>query len=171
MKGFELIRTLLENPYQELPAMTLMRIVPPPVEISRAEITATGSTVTGGFAGVESYDLKTKQELTDRRQRLKEDQEEARLRGDETSADKCQEEIEKIEDYLVLNSTHQGQARTIGADSEPARQAAWKQFTRALNMIEKPLPALAEHLRRHVKTGRGFVYRPASTDTIRWVTR
>lgn len=163
LKGFALIRTLLENPKCPFDAMTLMRSEAPG-EIEQADLT-----LTKGFDGVEVLDHQAKQEYLRQVRQLQEKADEARLRGDQEQAEACEEEAKLIAEWVRRGVDRYGRPRKTGSDPQRARKAASGQFSRALRRIATHLPALATHLRKAVRRGREFVYR--APDDIRWVTR
>jgi hypothetical protein len=179
VKGFDLIRTLLDNPNCPIDAMTLMRsesveavakvdpktghVSPPPVKAAQVEVTPTD-----GFPGVEAFDSRATQEYVREVQRLQDEARELRLRGNESAADRCRDEAEEIVDHLRRERGRTGRPRTVGSDLERARKAAYERFARALDRVADAHPDLAAHLREAVRTGRTYVYEVP--DDTRWVT-
>ena len=132
LAGMKLIQTLLQDPGKKVPATFFMSpsggTVP---DTDVKELGASGQLA----AGLPRFDDKTRRELEQRRQELKD---EAELAGETHSVERLsgiREEIERLDDYLRKNSGLGGRPRQDGSDVGRARTAARERFVRALNHL------------------------------------
>ena len=56
----------------------------------------------------------------------------------------------------------------LGPEAEKVRKNVSNQISAARADIEKEIPSLAEHLNRHIETGKKCIYRPDESNPIDW---
>jgi tetratricopeptide (TPR) repeat protein len=79
-------------------------------------------------------------------------------------------EVELLASELARGYGLGGRERRAGSAQERARLAVSRAIKYAIDKLEAHDPALAEHLRRSVRTGAFCVYAPASRDRVSWTT-
>ena len=149
IRGFHLIRTLLEAPNEFIDAITLQGIDPAGVSY--------GSPIIDAKAGRE-YEARLRAIGEERKEA--EDNSVRQLELDH--------EAEEIGKALQASTGLRG-PRRIGNDRERARKAALRNYETALKTLAQELPELHEHLSSAVKTGQSFRYAPSADQ--RWKTR
>jgi hypothetical protein len=155
LKGFTLIRTLLDNPGRQISSVALVS-----GELGAYAI---------GFKGLDAIDAGAKRAYKHQLQQLSHDQDEALRRQDFARAAALEAEEDALQEQLKRDLGLGGRPRTVGSDLERARKTASARFNRALQRIRKLVPALAEHLKAAVHCGHDFMY--SADQYTRWVTR
>lgn len=84
------------------------------------------------------------------------------------AVDRCQRELDALEQELLTAFGMGGRARTMADPTEKARVNVRRALTRALDRIDDQLPELAEHLRRSLETGRFCCYAPDPGAPVAW---
>lgn len=174
-KGLYYIESLLQNPKKEIDATDLYRIT--------EKQTASNTPYSGmgeerleeeGMVSLPELedpliasDKKSKKVLEKRLEKIKEEKEEAESFQNWDRVEKLEEEREKIIQYLGSNFGLRGKPRETGAANK-ARLNVKRAIERALEKIEKSLPALGSHLRSSIRTGYQCSYRPDGDTPISW---
>ncbi|MEM9714726.1 MAG: hypothetical protein AAGA17_21070, partial [Actinomycetota bacterium] len=83
-------------------------------------------------------------------------------------AEAARREIDDLEHELLAAFGLGGRARRLGDPGERARVNVRRSVSRALDAIEVVAPALADHLRTRIVTGRFCRYVPALDDPVTW---
>jgi len=153
LKGFELIRALLEHPNRYFEATELTGVIPEDVSY--------GSPV---------IDEKAKRDLKARLLQMRQERADAESEGNSARIQELDLESEQITSTLRTSQGLRG-TRALGSVAERARKAALQNYTTALKRIQKAqeLQSLYQHLSKTIRTGQSFGYAP-SVD-VRWETR
>ena len=77
-------------------------------------------------------------------------------------------ELDTLEEELLVAFGLGGRARHLADPTERARVNVRRAITRALDRVDEHAPALAEHLRRSVETGRFCRYSPDPLLPLDW---
>jgi hypothetical protein len=120
-----------------------------------------------GDAG-ELLDARARSEYAARLRDAREELEEAQRRNDRGRAERLGEEIERLAAELSRGFGLGGRPRRAGSTSERARLSVTRAIRYAIEKIGEHDPALAEHLRRAVRTGTFCGYAPSSRDPVSW---
>jgi hypothetical protein len=166
VKGFELIRRLLENPGIRIPAVVLM-------ERNAGSGGAAGPdggahAAVSASAGSPVIDSRTRREVEENLRNIQDQIEIAQDVGNHARASELREKASELRDYLGASTGLGGRTRLIGSDLERSRKAADRRYTTALKHIKKTLPALHHHLSTSISGGNRYVYEPG--ETISWHT-
>jgi hypothetical protein len=81
-------------------------------------------------------------------------------KSDWTRRGALQEEIPKLEKYLVEVETHQGKARKVAGTAQRSRTSVTNAINRAIDHISAQHPDLGLHLKESLKTGTTPIYAP-----------
>lgn len=81
-------------------------------------------------------------------------------KSDWTRRGALQEEIPKLEKYLVEVETHQGEARKVAGTAQRSRTSVTNAINRAIDHISAQHPDLGLHLKESLKTGTTPIYAP-----------
>ena len=84
-------------------------------------------------------------------------------------AHRARMERESLLDELRRTTGRRGQPRRLGDDSERVRKTIRARVHRAIVLIAKHHPQLADHLRDSIQTGGWCTYRPA--EPVTWTIR
>lgn len=101
-------------------------------------------------------------------QALQEQMERAEKRGDHAAFDRLEVEKDQLFEHLQRDQGKANQGRPVG-DGEDARKAVDSGIHRALAVLRKELPALAEHLKRSLRTPSGSRPRYVPEERPPWV--
>lgn len=147
-KGLAVIARLLAEPGREFHVFDL-------VEHGGGLPGAGASTSTG-----EVIDAQARQAYRKRLHDLESDLDEATLAGDEVRATRAQAERDALVEQLTAAYGLGGRARFGNDPVERARTTVTKRIRDTIARIERLHPALGQHLRHSVKTGRYCAYTP-----------
>jgi DNA polymerase III delta prime subunit len=156
----------------------------PGVDIHVLELVAAGegAPVHVGAAGLADDDLhaalpadldplvdpRATEEYRRRLEDLRDDLEEARRFRDEERAAGLEREVDALVGELARAAGLGGRARRSSSPAERARVSVTKAIRTAIKLIERPSPALAEHLTASIRTGRFCSYAPPGEAPPRW---
>ncbi|MBK8009823.1 MAG: hypothetical protein IPK13_00610 [Deltaproteobacteria bacterium] len=146
-KGLTHIHTLLQRPGETLDAFAMIDIVEGNPVASRPMATAMGA------------DDETIKSVREAYEKLKEQRDEAEEFSDEDTVAKCDDEIEKLANYLTAETGIGGKKRRENPEQKKARMTVTNAITRALKTIEKANKPCAKYLREQIKTGFFLKYR------------
>ena len=146
-KGLTHIHTLLQRPGETLDAFAMIDIVEGNPVASRPMATAMGA------------DDETINSVREAYEKLKEQRDEAEEFSDEDTVAKCDDEIEKLANYLTAETGIGGKKRRENPEQKKARMTVTNAITRALKTIEKANKPCAKYLREQIKTGFFLKYR------------
>jgi tetratricopeptide (TPR) repeat protein len=153
-RGLHHLRTLLERPGVEVPALTL------------AGGDGSLAASTEGTVLDEQAMHVYRQRITD----LQEDIEEATFNHDTERAAGAEAELDTLVEHLASATGFRGRPRRfVGAD-ERARVSVTKAIRSAINHLGEQLPDLGRHLTATVRTGTRCVYQPDPRIPHRWTT-
>src|SRR5262249_2762038 len=99
---------------------------------------------------------------------LREELAEAEQLNDWGRATRAREEMELLTQHLAGAVGLGGRNRLAAADAERARSAGTQDIQAAIPPALPRLPALADHLQRHIKTGTYCAYAPDPAHPIDW---
>ncbi len=156
LKGMDYICHLLRNPDDEVHAITL-----------RSAAAGRQGTPAAGSAG-EILDSEALGNLRRRIAEIDQDLAEAEANHDLGRPPALQEEREALLAEVRRATGLGGRQRQAASDRERARQSVTQAIRRALEAIKKDHAALWRHLRKSLKTGEVFAYRP--DDETPWST-
>jgi hypothetical protein len=162
MKGLHYIAELLRHPDREFHVLDLVQGTE-----GRAQ-GADGHTLETRSVGLEVLDAPAKAAYQRRLTELREELEEAEEFHDAGRATRAREEIEAITEHLAAAVGLGGRDRLAASDAERARSAVTQAIKTALRRIRQRLPALADDLERHIKTGTYCAYAPDPAHPIDW---
>jgi len=160
MLGLAHLGRLLAEPGREVPAADLAAAA---YEGRRDP----GAGAPAGDAG-ELLDARARAEYTARLRDAREELEEATRRNDRGRVERLGEEIERLAAELSRGFGLGGRPRRAGSAAERARLSVTRAIRYAIEKIAEHDAALAEHLRRGVRTGAFCVYAPSSRDPVSW---
>ena len=116
-------------------------------------------------------DARAKEAYRSRIEDLRGELEEARSFNDEERAAAVEEELDALVGEIARATGLGGRSRTASASpAERARVNVTKAIRTAIKLTERESPALAEHLRASVRTGRFCSYAPPGQAPPRWQT-
>ena len=153
-RGLHHLRTLLERPGMEIPALMLA---------GRAQ----------GLAGSSEASILDDRALRDYRQHiadLRDDIDEATSNNDIERSAKANWELDILVEQLTAAAGTRGRARQFTGADERARVSVTKAIRAAINHLGEQLPELGRHLRATVHTGGRCVYQPDPRAAERWKT-
>jgi tetratricopeptide (TPR) repeat protein len=153
-RGLHHLRTLLERPGVEIPALTL----------------AGGD---GYLAGATADTVLDERAMRVYRQRitdLQEDIEEATSNNDIERAAEAEAELDALVHHLAAATGVGGRPRRFAGADERARVSVTKAIRSAINHLGEQLPDLGRHLTATVHTGSRCVYQPDPRVPHRWMT-
>ncbi len=158
--GFELIRTLLENPQISISAVKLIGGDAVSVDGAETRHLSAGSPVIDDQARREYkmalHDIELKVKIADNT-------------GNPSEASRLREEAHTIKQELRRSTGLSGRTRLVGSDLERARKTARGQYTRALRTLQKALLDLYGHLEKSITSGHFYMYDP--DPDVLWQTR
>jgi hypothetical protein len=167
LKGFRHIEQLLARPGRELHVLHLMAaeeraLAPNPGVRADDGLTA------GGVAGLPVLDDEALAAYRRRLADVDEDIDEASRMNDPAR----QALAERDREYLVAEITRAvgigGRHRTTSDVTERARTAVARSIRYSLSRLDDHLPALSEHLARHIRTGGFCSYEPDPISPLTW---
>jgi tetratricopeptide (TPR) repeat protein len=153
-RGLHHLRTLLEHPDVEIPALTL----------AAADHNLAGSTE--GTILDERAMREYRQRITD----LQDDIDEATANNDIESAAKAEAELDALVTHLAAATGVGGRRRRFTGAEERARVSVTKAIRSAIGHLGDQLPDLGRHLAATVHTGSRCVYQPDPRAPDRWTT-
>lgn len=168
--GCAYIAILLSKPNQRL---TLDELAPPPetgntVLLSPEEILNGFETGKGRGCKQDAVDATTIHSIQEYRMKKKAELEDAMSYRDEEEAKKCQDEIDRCEEYLKRNVRPDGKPKNINKANNRQSDAISRACGTVISNIEKFYPALAAHLKSSLKFGNNPIYAP--TEENQWST-
>ncbi len=117
---------------------------------------------------LEATDARAVAAYTQRLEALRAELDDAERRGAGAGGDAARAEIEALEDELVASRGLGGRTRTRGGSAERARSAVTVAIRRALDAVAEVDGALADHLRRAIRTGHRCAYVPDPNLALAW---
>jgi non-specific serine/threonine protein kinase len=159
MLGLAYLARLLADPGREVHAADLAAAA---YEGRRAPAAAPP-----GDAG-ELLDARARAEYAARLRDAREELEEALRHHDRGRVERLGDEVERLAAELARGFGLGGRPRRAGSTSERARLSVTRAIRYAIGKIGEHDPALAEHLRRGVRTGTFCGYTPSSRDPMSW---
>lgn len=141
-KGIADLSALVRQPGQEIAALDLM-----------------GAGVVSGDTGPH-LDHTARRAYEDRIRQLQDELDEAGRLGDRSAAAQQEAELDQLVQELASAYGLSGRARRSGATAEKARSAVTHRIRDAIGRIAEIHPALGDHLRQSVRTGRFCAYAP-----------
>jgi tetratricopeptide (TPR) repeat protein len=122
-----------------------------------------------GDAGAQ-LDARARADYEERLRDAREELAEAERMNDRGRSERLAAEVELLASELSRGYGLGGRERRAGSAHERARLAVTRAIKYAIDKLETHDPALAEHLRRSVRTGAFCVYAPANRDRVGWTT-
>jgi len=153
-RGLHHLRSLLERPDMEIPAITL----------AGADHHLTGST--DGTI----LDQRAMREYRERVIDLQNDVEEATANNDIERAARAEAELDALVEHLAAATGIHGRSRTFNGADERARVSVTKAIRSTISHLGEQVPELGRHLTATVHTGTRCVYRPDPRAPHRWQT-
>lgn len=174
-KGLYYIESLLQHPKKEIDATELYRITEKQTasntqlsSMNEKQLEEEGTVSRPEFERpLPASDKKSKGHLDARLEKIKEEKEEAESFQNWDRLEDLEKEEEGILQYLDSNFGLRGKVRKTGSANK-ARLNVQRAINRALEKIEKSLPALGAHLRLSITTGFQCTYRPDGDTPISW---
>jgi tetratricopeptide (TPR) repeat protein len=160
MIGLAHIARLLAEPGREMSALELVAAA----YAGRREHTGVD---TQGDAG-EQVDAQARAEYVARLRDAREELDEATRHNDRGRAERLGAEIELLARELSRGFGLGGRPRRAGSDGERARLSVSRAIRYAIERIGEHDPAVAEHLRRGIRTGAFCTYERSSRDPVAW---
>ena len=157
MKGLQYLRTLLQRPGVDVPALDLVAMV-------------TGSGATVEQAAVEDVDVEALRSYRQRLRHIDSELDEATEWADEGRTQLLQNERDALLAEIGRATGLSGRPRATGGSGERARVAVRKAIDAALKRIEADDPVTARSLRTTVRTGATCRYDPVPEQSPRWQT-
>jgi hypothetical protein len=153
-RGLHHLRTLLEHPGVEVPALTL-------AADGRA-LAGTGESALLDERAVREY----RRRITD----LQDDLAEATANNDFERASRIEAELDALVTQLAAATGLAGRSRLFAGADERARVSVTKAIRSAIKHLNAELPELGRHLTVTVHTGSRCVYQPDPRLSERWQT-
>jgi tetratricopeptide (TPR) repeat protein len=171
-KGIHYLVVLLRHPNEELHAIDLAHGASAAGELSTAdaatpELEGRSGRAAASDAG-EMLDEEARAAYRRRLADLREDEEEARRRGDADGAERAREEIEVLARELSRAVGIGGRSRKAASDAERARLNVTRAINAVLRKIAAESPLIGQHLAATVRTGIFCAYVPDPRLPIRW---
>jgi non-specific serine/threonine protein kinase len=116
----------------------------------------------------EHLDARARASYEARLREAREELEEARRHTDRGRCERLAEEIEFLAAELSRGIGLGGRVRRAGSDAERARVSVTRAIKYAIEKLGEHDPALAEHLRRGIRTGTFCCYEPSLRDRVTW---
>jgi tetratricopeptide (TPR) repeat protein len=158
LKGYRYIARLLDEPGREFHVAELVRL-------------ESGTAGSGGVdLGLPILDETAKQAYRRRLIDIDDDIADADAANDIVRAELARRDREYLVAELQRAVGLGGRDRTVGDDTERARVSATRSIRYALDRLAEFAPAVASHLRRHVRTGTYCVYEPDALHPVSWRT-
>ncbi|WP_100448414.1 ATP-binding protein [Glycomyces xiaoerkulensis] len=155
-KGLADLRSLLERPGTETPAVELLDPEAGPELENDARL-----------GGDDLLDAEARTRYRDHLETLDEQIDTAGALGDDARAAALDTERQALIDQLKTATGLGGRSRRLGDNAERARKSVTNRIRNTLKKIESVHPSLAEHLRASVSTGSSCAYRPEG-EAPRW---
>ncbi len=149
-KGLRYLAHLLRRPGEELHVADLVAAVEGRAGEPAAALGDTG----------EILDPRARAEYRERLAALEQEIEEATARNDAGAVEKLSAEIEFVKEELSAAYGLGGRARRGGDIAERIRKAVTNRIRDAISQIERHDPALAQHLKATIRTGKFCAYEP-----------
>jgi tetratricopeptide (TPR) repeat protein len=162
MLGLGHLALLLRQPEREIHASDLVAAAYAGQRATRAGVGAAASD-----AGPH-LDARARASYEERLREAREELEEARRHADRGRSERLAEEIEFLAAELSRGVGLGGRARRAGSDAERARVSVTRAIKYAIEKLGEHDAALAEHLRRSVRTGAFCAYLPSPRDRVSW---
>ena len=153
-RGLHHLRTLLERPGMEVPALTL-------------------AGADGGLAGSNEHTILDQRAMREYRQHitdLQADIDEATANNDIERAARAEAELDALVEQLAAATGFGGRSRQFNGADEKARVSVTKAIRSAISHLREQLPELERHLTATVHTGSRCVYQPDPRAPHRWTT-
>jgi tetratricopeptide (TPR) repeat protein len=153
-RGLHHLRTLLERPGTEVPALTLA-----------------GSEST--LAGSNEHTILDQRAMREYRQRITDlqvDIDEATTNNDIERTARAESELDALVEQLALATGFGGRSRQFNGADERARVSVTKAIRSAIHHLRVELPELERHLTATVRTGSRCIYQPDPRAPQRWTT-
>ena len=161
LKGMRYLERLLREPGRELHVLDL-------VAVERGAL-PTGDYGSAGI-GLEVFDNAAREAYRRRLAEVEDDIAEAEANNDFGRAELARADRQFLVDELTRGVGLNGRARAVGDGAERARTSATRSIRYALERIAEHHPALAEHLRRTIRTGTYVAYELDPRTSIVWET-
>jgi hypothetical protein len=127
---------------------------------------------------IDGLTYKEKEKFEDEGHKIHERLIDAKKKNNQQKIDRAQKELEGYKNHLFNEydiKTHVStkgigfsKSHRPGPDIEKARKNVTNQINNAIKDIEKEIPPLAQHLSKHIETGKDCIYRPDDTNVIDW---
>jgi hypothetical protein len=171
LKGLQYLAALLASPGRELHALELVACNGTPAAQDRGALREDGLHAARPADLDPPMDARAKEVYRARIEDLRGELEEARSFNDEERAAAVEEELDALVREIARATGLGGRSRTASASpAERARVNVTKAIRTAIKLTERESPALAEHLRASVRTGRFCSYAPPGQAPPRWQT-
>jgi hypothetical protein len=171
LKGLQYLAALLASPGRELHVLELVAWDGAPAAQDRDARREDGLQAARPADLGPLMDARAKEAYRSRIEDLRGELEEARSFNDEERAAAVEEELDALVGEIARATGLGGRSRTASASpAERARVNVTKAIRTAIKLTERESPALAEHLRASVRTGRFCSYAPPGQAPPRWQT-
>jgi hypothetical protein len=171
LKGLQYLAVLLASPGRELHVLELVACDGAPAAQDRDALREDGLQAARPADLGPLMDARAKEAYRSRIEDLRGELEEARSFNDEERAAAVEEELDALVGEIARATGLGGRSRTASASpAERARVNVTKAIRTAIKLTERESPALAEHLRASVRTGRFCSYAPPGQAPPRWQT-
>ena len=163
MRGLLYLAELLARPDRERHAGDL-------VGAAAARSTSAGETPAAAAAGDagERLDARARAAYESRLRDVRDELEEAQRRNDLGRSERLRDEMELLAAELARAYGLGGRPRRAASTQERARLSVTRAIKYAIDKIAPHDPALAEHLRRAVRTGTYCCYSPSERERVHW---
>jgi tetratricopeptide (TPR) repeat protein len=156
LKGLRYVERLLADPGREFHAVQLIRL-------------EDGGPTSGGVdTGIPVLDDVAKRAYQRRLAEIEEDIDDAHADNDLIRAELAERDREYIVAELRRAAGLGGRGRTVLDDAERARVSVTRSIRYSLDRLAEQSPAVAAHLRQHVRTGTYCAYEPDPLHDVRW---
>ena len=164
LKGMRYLARLLAEPGREFHALDLVTVERGAIPVSKGAVRM----VDRAQPGLEVFDATAREAYRRRLAEVDEDIAEAEANNDLERARLARADRQFLVDELARGVGLGGRAREVGAGAERARVSATRALRYALERIAEHHQALAEHLRRSIRSGTYFAYEPDPAAAVRW---
>jgi hypothetical protein len=164
LKGMRYLERLLAEPDREFHALDL-------VSVERGAIAVNAGAMSPqhrGQSGLEPFDALARAAYRRRLAEVEEDIAEAEANNDLHRAQLARADRQFLVDELARGVGLGGRSREVGAGAERARVSVTRAVRYALRRIAEHHDALAEHLRRSIRSGTYFAYDPDPEARVEW---
>src|SRR6266699_1803799 len=170
-KGLGDIAILLANPGKEIHVADLIAAStgapPDPRSAPAAELVAQGLRVSPGVSGDAVLDRRARADYRERLADLHRELDDGERCNDEGRVARARAELDFIAGELASAFGLGGRGRRAGSPIERARKAVASRIRFSLTHIARVHPALADHLRRYIRTGTICTY-VVPDEPVRW---